>query len=95
MMVAIGAMSRMKLKLSLSYSVALIALGGVTNRSVWPSAGALHHRFRGDIAARAWSVLGDERLAQPLREPLSMSRANRSVPPPGGNGTIRRTGRDG
>jgi hypothetical protein len=37
---ATGAMSRMKLKLSFSWSVALIALGGATIKSVWPSAGA-------------------------------------------------------
>src|SRR6516165_12026607 len=35
-----GSMSRMKLKLSLSYSVALIAFTAVTQRSVQPSGGA-------------------------------------------------------
>src|SRR5262245_20778911 len=39
-MPATGAMSRMKLKLSFSYNVVLMAFAAVTRRSVQPSAGA-------------------------------------------------------
>jgi hypothetical protein len=40
MMPATGAMSRMKLKLSFSWRVALVAFAALTRRSVYPSGGA-------------------------------------------------------
>jgi hypothetical protein len=66
-MLTTAAMSRTKLKLRLSYSVALIAFGGPTKSSVWPSAGRANDGFCGDVAAAASAVLNDEWLADSLR----------------------------
>jgi hypothetical protein len=67
-MLATGAISRMKLKLSFSYSVALITSAEPESRSVEPSGAArpLWH----NIAAGARPILDDELLAEAFRQPL-------------------------
>ena len=70
-MPATGAISRMKLKLSLSYSVALIALAESKPEKRVAVRGRAHDRLGGDIAAGAWPVLDDKWLAEPLRQPLT------------------------
>ena len=71
MMLATGAMSRMKLKLSLSYSVALIAFVPLARRERVAVRRRAHDRLGGDIAAGARPVVDDELLTEPLRQPLT------------------------
>src|SRR5215467_12433809 len=66
-MLATGAISRMKLKLSFLKSVAFIAFVILTNRSVR----CPHDAFSADVAAGTRSVLNDEWLPEPLRQRLT------------------------
>jgi hypothetical protein len=69
---ATGAMSRMKLKLSLSYRVALIAFRRTEEEEERiPVGGRTYGGLRSDIAAGTRPVLNDELLAEPLRQPLT------------------------
>src|SRR5262252_1271301 len=54
-----------------------------------------HDRLGANIAARAWSILDDERWTEPLRQPLTIRRATMSLEPAGANATMMRTGRVG
>src|SRR5215831_17555017 len=91
--VATGAISRIKSKLS--FGVALIAFAAATKRSVYPSGGA---RTTVSVpilppAPGRLSTMNDV----PSRSDKNwlINRAAKSYPPPAGAGTIRRTGRDG
>ena len=64
MMPATGAMSRMKLKLSLSYRVALIALVSADQEERVAVRRRAHDRFGADIAAGARPVLDDEWMTE-------------------------------
>src|SRR5262249_597617 len=67
---ATGAMSRTKLKLSLSLSVALIAAGGLTwGREAVGGGG--EGGVGGNVAGGTGRVLDDEWLAEPLRQRLT------------------------
>ena len=54
-----------------------------------------HDRLGAYIGAGARSVLDDEWLAEPLRQPVAHQASDDVGPAAGGNGTIQRTGRDG
>src|SRR6516164_5779043 len=68
MMPATGAISSMKLKLSLSYSVALIAFDVLTRSSVRR---CLDDRLGRKIAGCARAIFNDKLVAEPLRPPLA------------------------
>jgi hypothetical protein len=92
---ATAATSRLKLKVSPPYSVALIALTGVTNSNVCPSGGALMT----DCAAKFVPAPGlfSTMTCWPRRSDShgAMILATMSVEPPGGNPTTHRMGRLG
>ena len=71
MRLATGAMSRMKLKLSFSYNVALIAFAAVDEEQRVTVRRRAHDRLGGDIALAPGPVFDDEWLAEPLRQPLT------------------------
>ena len=52
----------------------------------------LRDRFGADVAARARAVVDDHLLPKLFRQPLRKDAADESAAPPGGNGTIIRTG---
>jgi len=64
-MLATGAMSRLRLKLSFSYNEVLIVCRSDEEERV-AIRRRTHDRFGGDIGARPWPVLDDERLAKPF-----------------------------
>src|SRR5262245_35613180 len=66
-MLATGAMSRMKLKLSLAYKLALTAFGRPTSSNVYPSGDA----FTTASVPMLVPVLNDEWLSETFRQPLT------------------------
>src|SRR5215831_9435928 len=70
-MLATGAMSRLRLKLSFSYIVVLIAFAVVSRKERVAIGRRAHDRLGGDIAASTRPVLDDEWPAEPFRQPLA------------------------
>ena len=70
-MLAIGAVSRMKLKLSDLKRVGLIAAIAAGNEQRVTVGGRPDDRLGADIGAGAWPVLNDELLAEALGQPLA------------------------
>ena len=95
MMAAIGAMSRIKSKGSLSYSVALIAFGAPTISSVYPSGGARTTSSVPTLLPAPGRFSTTNCWPSRSESHWPTKRATMSVDPPGANGTIKRTGRVG
>ena len=70
-MLATGAMSRMKSKLRLSYSVVLIRIRRTYPRQRVTIRGRPDDGLGREGAAGAWPIFNDERPAEPLRQPLA------------------------
>src|SRR5262249_4261866 len=65
------AMSRLRLKLSFSYIVVLIAFAVVSRKERVAIGRRAHDRLGGDIAASTRPVLDDDWPAEPFRQPLA------------------------
>src|SRR5215472_9132403 len=70
-MLATGAVSRMKLKLKLVVEGGVDRVHESGHKERISVRGRVHDHLGGDIAGSSWSVLDDELLAEPLRQPLS------------------------
>jgi len=96
MMAAIGAMSRMKLKLSFFVKCGVDRVRRRDHEERIAVRGCVHDRLGGDIVLPAPGlVLDDELLTESPRQPLAHRRAMMSFGPPAGKPEIKRTGRDG
>ena len=94
-MLATGAMSRMKLKLSLVVKRRVDCVRRIDQEQRIAVRRRTHDRLGGDIAASARPVLDDEWLTKPLRQPLTNQAREMSIAPPAANPTTMRTGRVG
>ena len=85
---ATGAMSRMKLKLRFVVERRVDCVRRDDHQERVAVRRRFHDDLGADIAAGARSVLDDELLAEPLRQPLTDRRAMMSGAPPAGKPTI-------